>query len=153
MQSTEVLSAFLHWSQAHPQLLSLALLFSVLVLLGTVLLAPFLAARIPADYFSDPEQRTLHARNLPLRILRLLLKNALGVVLLVLGIVMLVTPGQGLLTIFVALLALDYPGKYRLERWLVSRPAICRGINWLRARGGAAPLQVSCAERPEAANR
>ncbi len=128
------------WIQSHPQLLTLALATSVLLLVVTVILAPQLAALIPEDYFSNPQRRTLHPRNLLFRLLRKVAKNLLGLCLLVLGLVMLVTPGQGVLTIFVALLALDYPGKYRLERRLVSITPICRGINWLRARAGAPPL-------------
>ena len=53
---------------------------------------------------------------------------------------MLVLPGQGLLTLLVGFLLVDAPGKYRLERWLVSRKAVLRPINWLRRRKGRQPL-------------
>ena len=46
---------------------------------------------------------------------------------------MLVAPGQGLLTMVVGLLLVDFPGKYRLERWLVTRQQVWRSINWLGA--------------------
>jgi hypothetical protein len=36
---------------------------------------------------------------------------------------------------------LDFPGKYRLERWLATRRAVWRSINWLRRRAGREPLQ------------
>jgi len=128
------------WIQSHPQLTSIALGVSILLLLGSILLSPFLAALIPQDYFSNSERPTLHPGNPLIQVLRGLIKNLLGLLLLIMGLVMLVTPGQGLITIFVALMALDYPGKYRLERWLIAKPAIYKSINWLRQRVGAAPL-------------
>ena len=55
---------------------------------------------------------------------------------------MLVTPGQGVLTIVVGMLLFDFPGKFRLERWLVTRPTVWRSINWLRERAGREPSQT-----------
>ena len=68
-------------------------------------------------------------------------KNLLGSVLMVAGVAMLVLPGQGVLTILVGFLLVDFPGKYPLERWLVSRRAIGAPLNWLRSRAGRAPLE------------
>ena len=141
------------WAQAHPQYTTLALLFSILVLLGFILLSPYLAASIPEDYFSNPNKRTLHPRSTLFGALRRLARNFLGLILLSMGLVMLVTPGQGILTIFVALMALDYPGKYRLERWLFARSSIQRSINWLRKRAGAPPLTEPQNPAPEAASQ
>jgi len=56
------------------------------------------------------------------------------------GIVMLVLPGQGILTIVIGLMLSNFPGKYRLERWLVMRPRVLRTINWLRQRSKRNPL-------------
>ncbi|RME33433.1 MAG: hypothetical protein D6786_07715, partial [Gammaproteobacteria bacterium] len=56
------------------------------------------------------------------------------------GLIMLFTPGQGLLTMLVGLLLMNYPGKYRLERWLVTRPRVLETLNWIRARTGHPPL-------------
>jgi len=63
-------------------------------------------------------------------------------VLVLLGVIMLVTPGQGLLTLLIGLLLLNFPGKYRLERWLVLRPGVLRGLNWLRRRHGEPPFEA-----------
>ena len=60
------------------------------------------------------------------------------------GIAMLVLPGQGLLTIVVGIVLLNFPGKYRLERWLATRSPVWRSLNWLRRRAGRPELQ-----RPE----
>jgi hypothetical protein len=55
---------------------------------------------------------------------------------------MLVVPGQGLLSIAVALIVLDFPGKFRLERWLATRPPVWRSLNWLRKRFDRPPLEI-----------
>ena len=54
--------------------------------------------------------------------------------------VMLALPGQGLLTILVGLALLEFPGRRSLELRIARIPALRRGMNWLRARGGASPL-------------
>lgn len=107
-----------------------------LVLLGASALAlPWLLCRVPAGLLRATPQKP---RSLPLAILR----NLLGLVWLLLGLVMLVTPGQGLLTIMAALLVLDYPGKRRLLRHLLGRPRLLGGINRIRTRRGYPPLEA-----------
>ena len=58
---------------------------------------------------------------------------------------MLVLPGQGLLTILIGLAVMQFPGKFELERWLVTRKGVLEGINWLRQRSGRLPLEVKTA--------
>jgi hypothetical protein len=70
----------------------------------------------------------------------LTVKNAVGGLLLVAGILMLVLPGQGILTILAALALLNFPGKRALELRILHRPALLKGINWLRRRAGRKPL-------------
>jgi hypothetical protein len=69
-------------------------------------------------------------------------KNLLGVVLVLAGAAMLVGPGQGVLTIFIGVMLLDFPGRRRLELALLSRPAVIAGINRVRARFGRPPMQL-----------
>ena len=59
------------------------------------------------------------------------------------GIAMLVLPGQGLLTLLVGFLLIDFPGKYRFEKWLVARRWVLQPINWLRLRRHQMPLRVA----------
>jgi hypothetical protein len=112
-----------------------------------VLLTPIAVAwaviRLPADYFTGKRRRPLGSwdEKPVLRAILLVAKNLLGVLLLVAGVVMLLVPGQGLLSIAVALVLLDFPGKYRFERWLATRPAVWRSLNWLRKRAGHESLQ------------
>lgn len=115
---------------------------SAVMFVATLLVIPILVVRIPEDYFAHTRRhRTPWAHHHPAaRALLHVAKNTIGALLLVAGIAMLVLPGQGILTIVIALVLLDIPGKYRFERWLVSKPAVWRSIAWLRARAGHEPL-------------
>ncbi len=111
----------------------------------TLVAVPWVITRLPADYFSREHREAWGAesRHPVVVLLFALLKNLVGVVLVVLGAIMLVTPGQGLLTLLVGLLLMNFPGKYRMERWLATRPGVLRGLNWLRRRRGVVPFDSS----------
>jgi len=118
------------------------LLVSIGSFVATIVAVPMLLIRIPADYFAhDKRQPLTRARqHILVRVLLIVVKNTLGAVLILLGLLFLLTPGQGLLTMLVGLMLMNYPGKYQLERWLISRPAIYSSINWLRQRAHREPL-------------
>ncbi|RJX33598.1 MAG: hypothetical protein C4531_05105 [Desulfurivibrio sp.] len=118
---------------------------STLTFIGTLVIVPLLVARIPANYFASHQpRRPPWAVHHPfIRWTMLLAKNLAGYLFILAGILMLVLPGQGLLTILLGVMLLDFPGKYRLEKWLVSRPAILKSINWLRKRAKRPPLELA----------
>ena len=69
-------------------------------------------------------------------------QNALGLVLIAVGLVMSVpgVPGQGLLTVLIGLMLVDFPGRRRLERALARRRGLLAAMNRIRARFGHPPL-------------
>jgi len=95
----------------------------------------YLIESLPADYFIQPH-RPLRSRLHPLSIL----KNLIGLSLIVVGIAMLLLPGQGILTVLVGLIMMNFPGKKKLERWLLSLPRVTDAINWIRKKGGKPPF-------------
>jgi hypothetical protein len=117
---------------------------SLVAVIGTIIGIPWVVTRLPHDYFSRPRRAVWRdTADEPVFALVLgVLKNLLGALLVLLGLVMLVTPGQGLLTLLVGLLVMNFPGKYQLERWLVLRPGVLRGLNWLRSRRDQAPFDT-----------
>ena len=117
---------------------------SALTFIGTLVLVPILVIRIPQDYFVSRKRSTSGWRLLhPVPGLALLVaKNVCGLILILAGVAMLVLPGQGMLTIVLGIMLLNFPGKYRLERRLARVGTIARSINWMRARGGHPPLKV-----------
>jgi hypothetical protein len=134
----------LDWLQSHEILLGWLSVASVLMFVGSISLIPWLVIRIPADYFLRQQHYSdrWKPRHPLLRILFLVTKNLIGIVLLLAGIIMLVTPGQGLLTIPVGLLFLDFPGKFVLERWFARKRPVRAAIGWIRTKAGRQPLEL-----------
>lgn len=97
-------------------------------------------ARIPSDHFTRERPRS-EARSL-LGWVAVILKNLVGIAFVLLGLLLLVLPGQGILTILVGLMLVDFPGKHSLERWIIQRPNVQRVINRIRERAGRPPLEI-----------
>ena len=114
--------------------------FSIIFLWAALLLLPLVLLRLPDDYFiRDP--KTLASGAL-LNPGARWVKNGLGALLLILGVIFLFTPGQGLLTLLAGLVLMEFPGKYDLERRIVRKPGILALVNKIRAKGGKAPFQI-----------
>jgi hypothetical protein len=130
------------WVKSQDELLWWLFVASVAMFLVTPLAVGWIVVRLPADYFTaksrqPPAWRSLHPA---LWLLLLMVKNLAGIFLLLAGLVMLVVPGQGLLTLAVGLILIDFPGKFHVERWLTTRQPVWRSINWLRRRAGREAL-------------
>lgn len=117
---------------------------SALLLVASAIALPFIVVKMRPDYFMPDKDLAMsfRYRHPALRALGLVLKNTLGAMLLVVGIAMLVLPGQGILTILMGLMLSDVPGKRRLELWLVKRPPVLRALNWMREKGGKEPFEL-----------
>jgi Putative transmembrane protein (PGPGW) len=111
--------------------------FSVACCVASVLVATWAVRRLPVDYLLCAPDRPCRST---LERLGWLLRNAVGLVLLLLGLLMLVLPGQGLLTIVAALAVMDFRSKRRLEHWLLLQPKVFALVNHLRLRSGHGPL-------------
>jgi hypothetical protein len=115
---------------------------SVLCFVVGLVVAPLLLLRLPADYFTYRRRHavTTMRRHPAVHLVLTGAKNLIGAVLIVAGIGLLFLPGQGLITLLAGLVVTNYPGKFRLERWLVQRPHVLPALNWLRRRYGREPL-------------
>ncbi|QOR61523.1 PGPGW domain-containing protein [Sulfurovum sp. ST-21] len=110
----------------------------------SIVLVPWIIVQIPSDYFSYPQrQKYLWSGWHPLiRMIAIIMKNMLGFIFVAAGIAMLVLPGQGLLTILVGLFLIEFPYKYKVERWLIKRPFIFKAANWIRRKANRSPLKI-----------
>ena len=126
------------WINENGALLGWMGLASLMTFVGSLIMIPILVSRIPTDYFSDRQRHLSRSRRLhPILFATLIVfKNLLGLVFILAGMVMLVVPGQGLLTILIGVMLTDFPGKYALERRLISQPSIFNAINWIRDKAG-----------------
>ncbi len=115
--------------------------FSVIAFIGTLMAIPAILIRLPADYFQNHHHKPWFANHHPIvRSLGLLAKNIVGFIFLLAGIAMLVLPGQGLLTMFLGILFIDFPGKHRIETKLIQHPQILKVINALRKKANKPPF-------------
>ena len=125
------------WAEAaQPYLVLIATVSGVLALVSLVLV-PVLIMQMPGDYFLAAHR--IRRRGSSARWLTVA-RNLLAITLFVAGLMMLVLPGQGLLTLLAALIMSDVPGKYRIERWLILRPGVLTAINWVRRRYRKTPI-------------
>ena len=133
----------------------LALTWRKILIGAAIFLASFLAnlgivslilVKLPADHFSKSRKTKFWAGPRPwLHAAKVIGKNIGGVLLVALGVVLSLpgVPGQGLLTVLLGIMLLDFPGRHRLEQKLLSKPSIVNSINKLRGRFGKKPLELN----------
>lgn len=148
------LTRFLAWARHLSVGVSLWRILAVSLGLAAASLAvaAFIIVRWPKDQFTTeapppffPDQPVW------LRSLARVGKNAAGVLLFLVGVIMSLpgVPGQGLLGMLIGLTLLDLPGKRRLECRLVRRPLIANTVNAIRARFGRPPLDLDAPDSRE----
>ena len=115
---------------------------SFVVLVLSSLSIGYFIRKIPHDYFLDDKRgiSQIKNKNPVIWIIALVLKNVIGYCLILGGILMLVLPGQGLLTILVGLMISDYPGKFKIEKRIIKTKLILKTINWYRAKSNVLPI-------------
>lgn len=117
--------------------LSLVSVASIVVCAATL---PWIIVRLPEDYFARARRDRPWSERSPRRKAWTLVRCAVGGVFVVVGVVLLFLPGQGMLMILAGLLVAEFPGKYAAERQLARRPAMRRAIDAIRRRSGRPPM-------------
>jgi hypothetical protein len=69
-----------------------------------------------------------------------IVKILVGFCLVILGIIMLVLPGQGLITILVGLSLIPFPGKHKLEQHILAKQSVRSTLNWIRIKAKKDPF-------------
>ena len=137
-----MLSQTLDWIAAHPFVTGVALVVSLALALiyGAVIYVAI--GRMRPDYFVRDENSssTWRQRYSLLGVVVLVLKNVFGVVLVLMGIALLVLPGQGVLTLLIGIGLLDLPGKRNLEKKIVRTSTVRKTMDAIRRRAGQPPL-------------
>lgn len=129
--------------QNHEWLIWYLTIFSAIGFILSLAVIPVIIIKLPKDYFVRHDRELLSSigPHPVLKIILLVVKNILGCVVFLMGVVMLVTPGQGLLFILLGVVLLDFPGKRSVQRWILSHKPIVRSVIWLRDRGNVEPLE------------
>lgn len=117
---------------------------SIIGFIGSLIAIPWILVRLPSDYFDLRVPRHWMKDHHPvLRMLGLIIKNAVGALFVAVGFLMLFLPGQGLLTMLIGISLLDFPYKRRLEARIIGQPAILNVVNSMRHKFHKPPLTLS----------
>lgn len=122
---------------------ALGMLLSVVTFVGSLAVVTVVLVKLPRNYFHSSHAREfLTERHRAIRWVGIILKNLTGLVLVLLGIIMSLpgVPGQGVLTILLGIMLLDFPRKRALELKLVGRPKVLQAINGVRRKFDKPPL-------------
>ena len=118
------------WLKAHGLVVGL---ISGASLVGSVLFCGLVIVYLPVDYFMSKRQ----ASRIKHPILwggLIFLKNLLAIILIIVGLILIPLPGQGVLTVLIGLVISDIPGKRKLERRIIRSPAVLSALNYIRSR-------------------
>jgi hypothetical protein len=141
---SETWSTTWEWIKERDTLFAWIGALSLITLIVSAVAVPMVIRRMPSDYFLDSseEAAAIREQHPVLRIFFLIVKNLIGGILVIGGLIMFVTPGQGLLTVVIGLILMDFPGKRRLEVRLVRFGPLNKAINWIRRRANQPPLEL-----------
>lgn len=117
----------------YQQIIIIISIVSVVIFILSMAFVPILIKRIPADYFVNPIYHKIKI-NTFYSLIIFILKNTFGLIFVLAGIIMLVTPGQGIFSIIIGLSLMQFKGKQKLEYKLVKNNLTFKALNWLRAK-------------------
>ncbi len=139
----DFINSFFVWFSNNPGILIGLGVSSFFIFIISIIGISWFVAQIPEDYFLSVKRKpTKWIEQKPvLRLLVLFGKNIIGLSLIVGGLLMIVLPGQGLLTIVTGLLLINYPGKFKLEQKIVGIPSVFKALNWIRIKANKPPLR------------
>ncbi len=117
-------------------------IMSVITFLGSLIIIPILIINMDDDYFESKKKDT-EDRSKTFNIFAFIvnvLKNILGILFVLTGVLMLILPGQGIVTILIGISIANFPGKRKLELKLIRLKTIHNAINWIRAKAKKPPI-------------
>lgn len=128
------------WLSEYRLLFSLIAGISIVLLTLTVMATPWLVARLPTDYLLT--RHTRQPSGNPVKWLVDVLRSIIGTLLMLLGLVLMITPGPGLLVLLMGLSITRFPGKQRLLVYLATQPSVFRSLNWMRQKHDKPPFDA-----------
>ncbi|MFK8078640.1 MAG: PGPGW domain-containing protein [Granulosicoccus sp.] len=128
----------LSWLVQYKHLFSSFALLGVLLLVTSLVATPWLVARLPKDYLIKAG-----LRQKPHGLVRTVIycvRALIGLILVVLGFVLMLTPGPGLVVLIVGISLAEFPGKQRLLVSIATQPHVLKSLNWMRTQRGRPPF-------------
>ena len=138
-----LLNNLLEYTNTYKNFIFWISLVSLTIFIISILSIRWLVLLIPENYFKEKKNSVLKEKYFLYWIAFKFIKNSLGYLLIIGGILMLVLPGQGILTIFIGMILSDYPGKYNIEKKIIQSSIILRTINSIRKKSGKKSLKFN----------
>jgi hypothetical protein len=126
--------------ETHQALFIVIGIVSAALLVTSLVLVPVAVVNLPEDYFVRPKAKPT-GRSAALHMALRVIRNVIAAIFIPLGVLLLVLPGPGWLTILLGVELLDIPLKRKLEIKLLSLPVVRNAVNVMRAKRGKQPLQ------------
>ena len=130
----------LNWLSEYKLLFSLIAGISIVLLTLSVLATPWLIAKLPTNYLVI--RQTKQPSGNALKWLVDILQSIIGTLFMLLGLVLMVTPGPGLMVLLIGLSITRFPGKQRLLVYLATQPSVFRSLNWMRQKYDKPPFDA-----------
>jgi hypothetical protein len=134
-----MLEDLLNLAHQYKDLLFIIGIISIVLFLLTLIFVPVIVVNLRADHFvrakdAEKKQRSVFS------VIFYIGKNSLGILLLLLGLLLIVLPGPGWLTILAGIALVDFPFKHKLELKILTIPVVCKAINHYRTKHKKPPL-------------
>lgn len=126
------------WLSGHALLLGVMASVSAALLVITIVAAPWAVSRLPSNYLLQRLER--NSKQGIWYSLTSISRALLGLLVTLLGLVMLITPGPGVIMLLLGISIAEFPGRNRLLIYLATRPNVLSSLNWMRKRHGKPPF-------------
>ena len=132
-----MLEKLILWFDQYANIIAVVGVSSFALLIASLIASPWLLARLPADYFSNPVKSDSGS---VFQLLVSVVRTIAGLIFALLGVLMMITPGPGLVFLVLGLALCDFPGKHAVLVKLVSQPNVLTALNWLRQKADKPPF-------------
>lgn len=127
------------WLNEYSLYFSTAAGATILLMVVSLAATPWFVASLPSDFL---QPRMLDSKRKGVfGALIFTFRNIIGLILATLGVILMVTPGPGLVVLLVGISLAEFRGKQRLLISIAIQPSVFNSLNWMRARRGKPPFE------------
>ena len=127
---------FSDWISDYNQIIQWAGIVSVFLFFLSLFLLKYVILRLPEDYFITASSISKNPQKIIVRVA----KNAVGFLLTICGIILLFTPGQGMITILIGLCLIDLAIVNQFKKKIINNSQVQKALNWIRTKKSVKPF-------------
>ena len=131
---------FSDWISDYNQIIQWAGIVSVFLFFLSLFLLRYVIIRMPEDYFITTSSISKSHSKSPQKIIVRVAKNVVGFLLTICGIILLFTPGQGMITILIGLCLIDLAIVNQFKKKIINNSKVQKALNWIRTKKSVKPF-------------